>query len=137
MMSLETISNIEWLYLGLGVYGIALGTYLLVREDTRIFGAFVYLLVLTEISLYFSLNIPFYILIVLSSFIGATGISYKILSPRVTEYKAQKYSILFGFGSANIAMGIIGLFTWVGLTSIAISLLAFELTMVGLEGDAL
>ncbi len=124
-------------YLAAGIYGVALGTYLFLKEDTRVIGIIVYLLVVTEIAYYFQQMVLLYSTITVVSFLVAAVVTYTLQRPKLKEEKAIKRSLLAGFGGANIALLIIGTFVTEILVSISASLLVFELTVLALEGDAL
>ena len=124
-------------YLAVGIYGVALGTYLFLKEDTRVIGIIVYLLVVTEIAYYFQQMVLLYSTITVVSFLVGAVITYILQRPKLREEKAIKRSLLAGFGGANVALLIIGVFVTEILVSISASLLVFELTVLALEGDAL
>ena len=128
---------IELVYLAIGIYGASMGTYLFVREKTRVIGIISYLLVLAEIAYYFDQMVLLYAIVTVVSFLLGATVTYMLERNNTSEEKAIKHSLLTGFGGANVALLIIGLAVLNTLVSISASLLAFELTVVALEGKEL
>ena len=124
----------SWLvFLGVGIYGATISTYLIAKKEYRMYGIIGYILTLLEVVYYYQMIMPFYILSVAVTFLVSLGILYPILSKSLSDESAEEYSIFISFIVANIVVFLIGLNTWIGISSISISLIGVALTILALQ----